>query len=204
MLIQAIESWKASLHSPDQFVVVDSSPNAEEVREQILTQYPKMFGLKGSDYLVNSRRSLTVKRNIGLDHLWTDLVSFADDDTIVSPHYAGRIAEVFARDTDKLVGGVRGTNTTSWRDRYWPRYRNTVSWPLKRIITQIYPTREQAYPHDVDVPVRLIKELPLTRLYGLWGASMTYRSELAKRLRFDEAMRAYCYLEDFDFSFRAG
>ena len=198
----ALKHWERSSRRPDQLVIVDASPDAAEQCSVFRSRFESLLGGTGSDYAVTAMPSSTAQRNAGIDRLWTDVAAFVDDDSLVHPDYLERIMEVFESDPDHTIGAVQGVSD-HWRAI--PRILgHDLLRPLKRFNARIYVTRRQAYPKGVSIPGRVLRCAPLWRRYHLWGACMSFRTELVKRLRMDENMRAYAFAEDFDLSFRAG
>ncbi|MBF2026259.1 MAG: glycosyltransferase family 2 protein, partial [Oscillatoriales cyanobacterium C42_A2020_001] len=109
LLEQCLASWSGSSHLPDQFIVVDATPGAEQYSSQIIQKFPQLFANFNSHYIVTDKPGLTRQRNLGLKQLKTDVVCFADDDTFVSRDYLSKILEVFQADTQGAIGGVNGT-----------------------------------------------------------------------------------------------
>ena len=199
----ALEHWEGSTRRPEQLIIVDASPDAAEQRSVFRSRFESLLGGSGSDYVVTPVPSSTAQRNAAIDRLWTDVAAFVDDDSLVHPDYLERIMEVFESDRDRAIGAVQGVSD-HWRAI--PRILgHDLLRPFKRFSARIYVTRRQAYPMGVSIPRRVfLRCAPLWRRYHLWGACMSFRTELVRQLRLDENMRAYAFAEDFDLSFRAG
>ena len=134
---------------------------------------------------------LTLQRNAGLDLARGDVVVFVDDDTELDPGLFAALARGY-RDPD-VVGA-----TGRVHDRDLRRFGNMRSrW--RRVLpgggregsfTRFgYPRRVQDDTRERDVEHML-------------GGLMTARREVAARVRFDEQLTGYAYLEDEDFSRR--
>lgn len=202
-LVRALEHWERSIRQPDQVVIVDASPDAEESRETVMSSVPSIFQRGESRYLVAERPSSAGQRNTGIDSLWTDVAAFGDDDSLVHPDYLQRVMDVFEKDNEERIGGVQGVNDT-WGER--PRmFLRDLTRPVRRLNARIFLTLRQAYPRGVSVPASLyLSCFPLWRSYYLWGACMNFRTALVRSRRFDENMRSYAFVEDFDLSYRIG
>jgi len=109
ILEKCLEYWSQSLHQPDQFIVVDATPNAEEYSTQMVDKFSSLFSKTNSRYIVIDKPGLTHQRNIGLREMNTDIVCFVDDDTFVSPDYVTKVLNVFQLDKFNVVGGVNGS-----------------------------------------------------------------------------------------------
>ncbi|HLN16617.1 MAG TPA: glycosyltransferase [Acidimicrobiales bacterium] len=201
-LRQALRAWAASSRRPDQVVVVDASPDAAAAARRVPAEHAGLFG-EGSAYLVADRASTTAQRNQAVDSVTTDVVVFADDDTIPDRDYLARLLAVFEADPGGRVGGVAGTTAEqhhlSWRARQRLRELGVA-----RLVGTRYPVpRRVAYP-AAAAPPPLPPALHLVRKRALNGCNMAFRTALVAEARFDEHMGGYAYGEDFDLSFRIG
>jgi GT2 family glycosyltransferase len=203
ILTRTLATWDRSRRIPDQFLVVDASPNAEEARRRVLAAWPRVFAAEGSDYLVTPRPGTTCQRNLGIDRLRTDLAILNDDDTLVSPDYVEKIVDTYEKDSEGVVGGVRGYDTArDGRPSEWVRQR------LKRCFGpgfgRLYVPHGQSYGDGRRLPPT-IRRLPVKKVRILWGAMMSYRTEALRSVGgFDEALKRYALYEDADISFRIG
>lgn len=201
VLKNSLTRWEQSERAPDQFIVVDASPDAVASRNQLVGDHPGLFNQSGSHYVVVDDPSAARQRNRALDLVDTDVVVFVDDDTLPEPDYLAKVVEVFEADTEGRIGGVEGTDPKFTTTR--ARVRLAVRDLMRLYARRISVPRRLAYPPAVTVPSST-SHLPLRRRHCLHGAKMSYRADLAKRLRFDPLMDRYSYCEDFDLSFRVG
>ena len=198
VLAAALDAWVASTRRPDQFVVVDASPDAADAREVVLRTHGALFNAPGSAY-VGAAPGLTAQRNAGLDLVHCDVVAFADDDTRVEAGYLQQVMEVFEVDDEGVVGGVGGTNRrTAGMGASVLRMTLDVG---RRYARRLEVPSGPAWDAQVSLPAA-VSALPVTRRRNLHGASMSLRTELAKQLRFDERIAGAAYCEDFDMSYR--
>jgi GT2 family glycosyltransferase len=166
---------------PDETIVVDGDEgrSAEPVAREAGTRY------------AHSAPGLTVQRNAGLDLASGDVVVFVDDDTELDADLFAALARGY-RDPE-LVGA-----TGPVHDRDLRRFGNMRSrW--RRLVPG--GGREGAftrsgYPRWVQDPTR---ERDVEHMLG---GLMSARREAAARVRFDERLTGYAYLEDEDFSYR--
>jgi GT2 family glycosyltransferase len=197
VLSDTLDCWRGVLPGPDQFLVVDASPNAADRRSSVLAEFSDLFSAPGSDYVVANQASTTTQRNLGLNRVHTDVVLFTDDEARPEADYVSKIMDVYERDTTGVVGGVSGSE----------RDEETMVARAKRRLQdsgRLFARRfagdrgrsSRALPPDVA-------RLPVVVVRGLHGAKMSFRSDLAKRLAFDAHMRRYGYCEDLDISVRA-
>jgi len=202
-LDRALAAWEQSNLEPDQLVVVDASADAAARASAVAGALPGRFAAGRGAYLSAATPSTTAQRNQAVDALGTDLVVFADDDTMPDPQYLERLVEVFAADRRGRVGGVGGkTDRRGQGLKAWAGAR--VVRPLVRVVGQrYYAPRRVAFPEEA-APPPLPASIPVVRMKLLNGCNMAFRTELVRAERFDESMRGYAYGEDFDLSFRIG
>jgi GT2 family glycosyltransferase len=127
----------------------------------------------------------SIQRNRALDRLQgrCDTVFFFDDDFVPSPYWIERAVRIL--DSDPTIAGVSGciirdgalSEAVSWED--------ADDWIL-----------------NVDVPEA---DAVLTEAPDLYGCNMAFRmTSIRDVVRFDERLVLYGWLEDKDFSRRAG
>jgi hypothetical protein len=201
ILRTTLETWLASHRLPDQFLVVDASPDAASRRAPILRDFHELFRARGSDYLITGEPSTTAQRNKALDKVWTDIVMFLDDESRPEPTYVDRIMEAFELDAGGLIGGVGGSERDEITFR--ARVKETIRAGSKVAARSFPMSRRQAFPPGVRLapPVR---HLPLRRVRQLYGSRMSFRTQLAAVNRFDERILRYGLCEDLDISIRVG
>jgi hypothetical protein len=199
ILRTTLETWLASDRLPDQFLVVDASPDAASRRGPILREFPELFRGQGSDYLITGEPSTTAQRNKALDKVSTDIVMFLDDESRPEPTYVDRIIEAFELDEEGLIGGVGGSERDEVSLR--ARLKDTIRAGPK-VAARLFPmSRRQAFPPGVRLAPRA-RQVPLRRVRQLYGGKMSFRTHLAAANRFDERMVRYGLCEDLDMSIR--
>ena len=138
-----------------------------------------------------SRPGLTVQRNRGLDAAQGEVVVFLDDDVRVHPGLLAALARAYR---DPEVVGATG-NVLEEQGRRFGNSRSAVRRLLpgggdEGSMTRYgYPRRLQDLGRERDVEF-------------MQGCLMSARTEVARRLRFDENLAGYALLEDEDFSYR--
>ena len=199
-IFKSLASWAACHTLPDQFLVVDATPNAAEYRDECLRTFPSLLMREGSDYICTSQTGSSRQRNLGLKLTTTDIVTFADDDVLVPAELVDQIRDFFALDTDQRIGAVLPHDTeasaTSWRN-VSRRIRDLLPLGLYRLFV----------PRAMRFPVAdggMARDISGARRYALQGYALTCRTPLAKQALFDEHLHRYGFTEDFDFSFRLG
>lgn len=205
LLEQCLASWCNSSRLPDQFIVVDATPNADQYSSQIIQKFPQLFANADSHYIVTDKPGLTRQRNLGLKQLKTEIVCFADDDTFVSRDYLTKVLEVFEADTQGAIGGVNGTASGQFDNtsqKYTRLIRNYIRHHLGRFAQRIHIPANQTKLHEPLASE--LQQFPLIHIDRLWGANMNYRTELIRHSGFDENFQRYGLFEDVDLSVRVG
>jgi GT2 family glycosyltransferase len=131
--------------------------------------------------VVTGVRGLAAQRNAGMDALGDhDLVVFIDDDTVLGPDYLARAAAFFAEHPD--VQGLTG-----------------------RVLADGKITGEIGRDVATSVVAQASAEPPSGRwrwTRELYGCNFVARLDPARRVRFDERLPLYSWLEDHDFARR--
>jgi glycosyltransferase involved in cell wall biosynthesis len=205
LLEQCLASWSHSDYLPDQFIVVDASPDAEQYSSQIVQKFPQLFASPDSHYIITDQPGLTRQRNLGLKKLKTDIACFADDDTFITPTYVSKILEVFQNDSHAAIGGVNGVSIgqfDNWKQKNFRLIKNYFRHNLGSLVQRIHIPKDSTQLFE-PLPSELQK-LPLIHIDRLWGAKMNYRTEVIYDSGFDESFQRYGLYEDVDMSVRVG
>lgn len=196
-------------------VVVDRSDDHEAVRAfcaDLAARAPMPL------VVVEGRQAnLPAQRNQGLEHVREAVTIFPDDDVLWYPDTAERLMAVYEADTAGVVGGVSGS------DVYAPPGRPASSSPQRasRLTDHPWVMRVRNRVEAALVPqpfsvfgLERIAELgtsaaatrlgfPLIDTIG--GYRMSFRTEVVRRLRFDETLGSrigYAVHEDKDMGLR--
>lgn len=131
--------------------------------------------------IVLGPRGSTVQRNTAIDLLLPgDVAIFLDDDFVMAPDYLTQTKELFTKHRNVvmatgtvLADGIHGPGLTHDEGR--------------QIVSDPPPDVTPAAPHEV---------------YNCYGCNMAMRAEptLRHKVRFDDRMKLYAWLEDVDFS----
>lgn len=142
--------------------------------------------------VVESPPGLPRQRNVALETLDGDFVAFLDDDVELEPAYLERVMLWFAEhpETVGVSGHIDNDVPFSWASRVFRR-----AFSLSNGDGILRPSGDLIYLYHPSRP---------TRVDALSGSNMVWRREATKALRFDEALAGYAYMEDVDFSLRAG
>lgn len=209
---------------PDEVYIGDSSPNAEEAAAQIKQDIPELSRLPHFQHFL-APRGLTVQRNCILDRTASDVIVFLDDDSLASPEYLANVMAVYEADTAGEVGGVEGLalegeaarvaepaaadpsppppRSLKNRLKQWPvgLAQGALDWVKKHYVGDYFPEEYVLPAHGVPAA---LQGMPVTPVRSLYGCVMSYRTPLAKTYRFNENLKLYAYMEDFDLSYRIG
>lgn len=205
LLEQSLQHWNQSRQYPDQLIIVDATEEAPNYYHEIIQKFPCLFAASDSQYIISDQPGLTYQRNLGLRALKTDIVTFADDDAFVSPDYVTKILEVFQADTQHLIGGINGVGTGQFNQfpqKHYRHFRNYLRHHLGWLFQRIHIPKNCTKLHD-PLPTAL-HQFPLIHVDRLWGANMSYRTELIQQSGFDENFKRYGLFEDVELSVRVG
>lgn len=171
---------------------------------------------------VDSPPGMTVQRNIGLQYVSGEVVLFPDDDSILFPDAMDHIMRVYERDEDGVIGGVcaaeamqphpssgiapvDGRSNAGYR-RKWsdavslkltPRRRRFEAEFVPDPFLELARVKIDALPQ----PCWLAEERAILVPY-MTGFRMSYRTDVIRRLGFDEELGRYALFEDIDASLR--
>lgn len=190
-LESALESLAAQTRLPSSVLIVDAS-DGDASRALVQSWSEAGRGGLRLGYLA-AAPGLPAQRNLGADRSSADVVHFIDDDVVLEPGYLAALAEVFEQDGGGTIAGAGGliTNLPPREPRLW--------WRLALMDSK----RSGATLCSGVSVIVTAADAPLS-VQWLSGCSMSFRTEIVRRLRFDEALRGYALMEDVDFSFRAG
>ena len=93
---------------PERLIVVDSGREHSSVRSAV----KEIVGSKVSLTIIHSQPNLPQQRNIGLEHVKSDVVFFPDDDSLWYSGVAEAILRIYRHDVKCEIGGVCATWAT--------------------------------------------------------------------------------------------
>ena len=197
-----IASLKDQTVLPDEVVVVDASPSADSRTEEVVkgASSGTPFELR---YLRSSTAGTSIQRNLGIDEANGDYVGLLDDDVRPKVNFFEVLLDSFARDREKLIGGIAGyrenLHVPMESLRRWRWYRRL------RLFSTYEPGRfdwKTGYPinQNLQPPFDGLRDVDfLTTACALWR-----RAVFDDGLRFFEGFGGYGVVEDAHFSLRAG
>ena len=199
---------------PQEILVVDSSddpqPNKGLVeRLAAQTDVPLRH--------MTSPMGMTVQRNIGLTLVKSEVVFFPDDDSLVLPGTLEAMMRIYDLDTQGIVGGVCSAEAKTPPEGVLngpeAGYQMTNADTLKARISRIRYALEERFFRD---PFFLAAERKYARLPSapVWlaaenailvpwmtGFRMSFRTELIRKVGFNEYLGRYALCEDIDAGF---
>ena len=151
-----------------------------------------LTSLDGTAEVVESESGLPRQRNLALGLLDGDLVAFLDDDVELDTEYLEHVLQWFDEhpETVGVSGSIDNDVPFSAASRY---YRRMFSLSTGDGILR--PSGDLIYLYHPGCP---------TRVDSLSGSNMVWRRSAIEPLQFDETLEGYAYMEDVDFSLRAG
>lgn len=183
---------------PARMVIVDASTPPLALGEQPMAN-ARAAGI--DVVVVHSAPSMPHQRNRGVELVETPIVLLLDDDVILPPEYMERLLERWeARGLDALGGAVGAIH----QGRHDPPHFG----PAERVIRRLFYLSDTS-SRDPGTTLRRsgkFREVPVpaddVTVPVFTNAAVAYRTDLVRRLRFDEQFTGYVYGEDLDFSGR--
>lgn len=186
ILEATLESLQECDPKPAEVIVIDA--DSEGSSRDVVTHFDHEVA-PAVRYL-QSRPSLTLQRNIGIDHASGDVVVFLDDDVTIQADLFARLEEAYQRD---IVGATGRVIEPTSKRRLGPAsfFRRALPGGGREGTFTRY-----GYP-------RYLRDLDSPRdVEFMQGCFMSARLEAADAVRFDEHMGGYALAEDEDFSYR--
>jgi GT2 family glycosyltransferase len=220
ILVECLRRLLGQTRMPQEIIVADASPDADDIIERVRRELPELPNRTHFQHL-KAPIGTTVQRNFILDRVQSDIILFLDDDTLVSPPYVEHIMAVYEADTADQVGGVEGSASqgpeesgappdspgpangrpSGWPGRAKQWVRNTIDRLGRAYTGDAFPDELLRPAHEVPDS---LQHLPVEAVRTLYGCVMSFRTPLARAERFNEHLKRYAFLEDFDISYRIG
>lgn len=201
---------------PEEIIVVDSSDDGSAILalvEQLrpTTAVPIRY--------LRSAPGMTHQRNIGLAQVTTEVVLFPDDDSLLHPEAMAHVMRIYERDGEGLIGGVCTVEALQPHESFGLATAAPNSYRRRRldgIALAVAPLRHRLEARLAPDPFRTLAAEKLGRLRlpdwlaearaitvpYMTGFRMSYRTEVIRRLGFDEGLGRYALFEDVDASLR--
>lgn len=189
-ILRCIESIISQTTLPDTLIVVDASKEDNlklKIEEKIQTTSITFQYFRSSPGAAH-------QRNIALNALKDDIVLILDDDVILHKNYIREMKRAFEKDEERKIGGATGKTTNLYQFR-WP------SLLIRKLFFLSEPGKGDLKVSGAHNPIAptINKEMFVSWLPGY---NMAFRREVIQKLKFDENLHGYSYLEDVDFSFQ--
>jgi GT2 family glycosyltransferase len=196
-LKECLESISGQTRVPNEVIVVDNSDrDKEEVRKSV-ERLAGGFGDKGIQlrYFRNEiENSLTVAKNLGISHATGEIISFLDDDVVLSETYYQEVIGFYENHPDAL--GVEGKVLES----NGRGFRYVFAEILGRLFYLGYRERDKCRMLP-SLGVTYLLEDKIVNCEWISGAS-AYRREVFDEFTYDENLKKYSWGEDSDLSYR--
>ena len=182
---------------PKEVLIVDDSDDGET--ERLFEDMRKEFEAKNINliYIKNPKqKSLTVARNIGVEHSRGDVIVFLDDDVTLDKNFFAEVLYVYKNYPN--VKGVQGFWGKNIKMTFLSQLLNTLKKffllsHYERDKCRVLPCFNQTYPYMLT---------GITRCQWLSGCNQSYVRSIFKEFRYDEKLLRYSFGEDLDFSYR--
>ncbi len=195
-LARCLDSIHTQRQRPAALLVVDASPDTateDHVRDrsdlaQLATRF-EYIRVRGA------LAGLTRQRNFALRRITTDLVLFFDDDVVLDEGCVEAM-EAAQRAAPEIVGvGAVALNEPRAPNRLWRARR------LLRVVDSLHAGRYCRSGMSVSWN-QLDRTQPIADADWLPGYAMLWKTDIARRVGFNEQFAGYANGEDLDFSLR--
>jgi len=214
-LINLMESVQEQLLAPDEILIIDSSPNDNSKNALQEKFYP---GLKYFKVGVDGR-GLTKQRNFGIQKVSesSEIVSFLDDDIVLTPGYFQNLISTYSQNPDALGVGGAIIDEVHWRKSH-PGEISTFSefsldgyirkdssrFLLRKklgLLGNSFPTFMPEEGHGRSVGF-LPPSNKIYKVETFMGGVASYRKTVFEQLKFSTYFEGYGLYEDTDFTLR--
>ena len=202
---------------PAQLIVVDSSDDHQATLSAVVESVDR-FSVDLQ--VIKCERGLTLQRNASLPLIKNPVVFFPDDDSIWFPGVATAQLEVYERDEAGRIAAVCAAESSSpppdwefevassyqmnWKHRMQQKFAGT----RHRIESRLFPdpagiVGRGLWPQESELPSWFAEE-DVVLVGWMTGFRMSFRTEVIRKVRFDEKLTRYSLFEDIDASLGAG
>ena len=201
---------------PSQLIVIDSSDDHQETVDAVkdsVREFPIDLTI------LPSERGLTLQRNASLPLIKHLVVFFPDDDSIWFPEVAAAKMDVYERDDDKRIAAVCGAESPTpppgWQVpasgaysmRSSHRFQQRFAYRRSMLEDRFFPDParvlgQSLMPQESELPEWFAEE-DVVPVEWMTGFRMSFRTEVIRKVRFDELLSRYSVCEDLDASFGA-
>ena len=215
-VLTLLESVKKQVLYPNEIIIIDGSTDNKTTR---IIEENKFENL--TYYKVNEAdRGLTKQRNFGISKVSEniDIVSFLDDDTVLTDSYFKEIVKTFKGDPTITGVGGQSINENRWKKKEFNKKYNSkfyyeldgyiIKESQRNVIRNFFGLQSDQLPG-------IMPEFSNGRTYGyplngeihkvdlLIGMSFSFHKKVFKSISFSTYFEGYGLYEDADYSLRA-
>lgn len=193
-----LESLVSNVNAFDEIIVVDASPDTstQQVFSSFVTHsLPRMRCEYIKVYVGN--RGIPAQRNIALHRVTNKTLVFLDDDVILDPGCLRHMKDSFASSNDCAGMGGLMRNLRRKTDFFWKIFHcmgGTNTCRAGAYCSSGFSVPLDFMGNHTEDPI-LVDRLP--------GCAMMWKTDMARKLRFNERFTGYALGEDLEFSRRA-
>ncbi len=196
---------------PANFIVVDASDNHAEIKKTLEQMFKEDSGSIRFEILYGEPGTVS-QRNIGLKIAKSPIVFFPDDDALWFDGFAGAIMQVYEMDRMQKIGAVCGTESMlpppgviekerpyNMEPHVILSRRMNVLWAIIRMLfPEPFHMESKARNRSKGFPAWFQESGNIVPAEPVEGFRMTFRTDLIKKLKFDELLKRYGVYEDYD------
>jgi GT2 family glycosyltransferase len=208
MLMECLQAVVNQTRPPQMIAIADASPDADLTEERIQKEFPTI-AKQFTFIFLKTPAGIPIQRNAILDAIDQDVILFIDDDSLLNPDFVEHLLPIYEADINKEVGGVEGVaiegsqlvkesaskNVNSRR----VSIHEAILWCRAKYLGPFFPKETFIPIHPIPEKLKLFHVTARSHLYG---CIMSYRVPIAKKNRFNENLKKYAFMEDFEFSYR--
>lgn len=200
-LRELLESILLQSEPPKEVIVVDDS-DVSKTRDLITEMHNRFVNrgilLKYHRGGVKDNRSISLARNIGATRATQEIVTFIDDDVVLTRDYVKMIMDVFQGHPNAL--GVQGmitnfgASTLGTKNVFLNSFRKVFFLNhVEEDRCNVLRSGNLSYPYPLNGTIEC---------QWLHGANSSYRKEVFRNFKFDENLKEFSVGEDWDISYR--
>ncbi len=197
---------------PSNFILVDSSDDHNIIKTTVNHAFLKASSTVKLQ-IIHTNPGSAYQRNIGLKSVQSPIVIFPDDDSLWFPDTAKSILDIYERDICNEIGGVCAVSSTKTpldHSIEMP-YKLNLTFKLKRgFVKYLSIIRKKYFPdplfctasfeqYNRDIP-RWLSDCNAHITGPMQGFRMSFRTDLIRKIGFDESLGRYALSEDLDAS----
>lgn len=199
---------------PKNLIIVDSSFNHSDIKQQI-ENYISLIDNNINVNIIKSSPGSSYQRNIGLKYVRSEIVMLPDDDSLWFPNVASEVMKIYEKDNEQIIGAVCASESpdppsgviVSNKEFYRMSLKDRMQL-IRNKFDIINKVEHRFFPEpfyfeglkrlkDRKLPIWLDgKHVQLSPT--IIGFKMSFRTEIIKKINFDEILGRYALFEDRD------